>query len=720
MNLKNSIIWLLLAFMAIITELNSQGIVLPVADTINIDLDTSFQKLPLPKWVLKEEKVNLDASLLQKGDFSNVELISLHDDLTFGVDDVDQGFWYRYFVRSSRNIKDYKLTSIFKGGNGAFIKTTSKFDVYYFVNGVLTSHRISGYRIGATERDIDEVFYPSMVTLDLKEDEVVEIWIRSEVGQSEFFVQLENHVLSNHVDLKERYGPDRKNIWLGGVLFTMLVIGLVLYLWIKETVYLWFLAFLAVNFFSWFSWMYSHEIISSCFSDNPYFFNTILIVGDLAKFIATMILAKVFIQTKKNFPKTDKLFVLGIVSFILITATFVIFFQTKLQSITWLNYLMLILGYSSIAIIILCFVIFIFSSNKLARFYSIGAITPFLGMVLVRVFGWFRLEYLMFVSEFFIGSGPVLALGLAMLYRFKLENQKRIDAENARRDTLRNINEKLEQQVRERTDDLTKSMNHLKATQDQLILSEKMASLGELTAGIAHEIQNPLNFVNNFSDVSSELIDEAKEELEKGDITEVKDILDDLNKNLEKISHHGGRASSIVKGMLDHSKESSGIKEPTDVNALCDEYIRLSYHGLKAKDKNFHVEFDLDLNETLPKAKVIPQDIGRVLLNVFNNAFYAVSSEASAKEDKPNVIVSTEQLENKIQITITDNGTGMSQETLEKVFQPFFTTKPTGEGTGLGMSISYDIITKGHGGQLKAESKEGEGSKFTIILPIDN
>ena len=318
---------------------------------------------------------------------------------------------------------------------------------------------------------------------------------------------------------------------------------------------------------------------------------------------------------------------------------------------------------------------------------------------------------------------PLSLLAYAMLRFREVNEEVKSNAaqlvkvtEEKRQQTL-NQKVVLEQEVAERTSELRQSLSDLKSTQAQLIQSEKMASLGELTAGIAHEIQNPLNFVNNFSDVSSELIGEAKEELEKGDISELKDLLDDLNQNLEKISHHGGRASSIVKGMLDHSRESSGEKELTDINALCDEYIRLSYHGLKAKDKNFNAEFELDLDDKLPKIAVVPQDIGRVLLNIFNNAFYAVSSEASAKEDSPKVTVSTEHLEKNIQITITDNGIGMSKETLEKVFQPFFTTKPTGQGTGLGMSISYDIVTKGHGGSIDVESKEGEGSVFVITLP---
>ncbi|HVX27188.1 MAG TPA: ATP-binding protein [Parafilimonas sp.] len=266
------------------------------------------------------------------------------------------------------------------------------------------------------------------------------------------------------------------------------------------------------------------------------------------------------------------------------------------------------------------------------------------------------------------------------------------------------------------------TLSELKSTQQQLIQSEKMASLGELTAGIAHEIQNPLNFVNNFSEVSNELIDEMKEELKKGDVDEAKFIADDIKQNLEKINHHGKRADAIVKGMLQHSRQTKGVKEPTDINALCDEYIRLSFHGMRAKDKNFNAEIKTDFDESIRTINVVPQDIGRVLLNLFNNAFYAVNEKFKANRSlltdnhKPTVSVQTKKINDRIEIKVADNGNGIQQNIIDKIFQPFFTTKPTGQGTGLGLSLAYDIITKEHNGIIKVESKEGEGTAFIISL----
>ncbi len=290
------------------------------------------------------------------------------------------------------------------------------------------------------------------------------------------------------------------------------------------------------------------------------------------------------------------------------------------------------------------------------------------------------------------------------------------------------------QDIETQRDETRKVLDELTATQAQLIQSEKMASLGELTAGIAHEIQNPLNFVNNFSELNKELLEEAAEEISKGNLAEAETILTDIKDNEEKINHHGKRADAIVKGMLQHSRKNSGLKEPTDINALCDEYLRLSYHGLRAKDKHFNANFITEFDTRIGLINIIPQDMGRVLLNLFNNAFYATSKSPSSKGEKYKPFVSVTTRKSKVpnsnaakssslgaeldgvEIVVKDNGSGILSHLIDKIFQPFFTTKPTGEGTGLGLYLSYDII-KAHGGQISVRSEVNEGTEFTILLP---
>ena len=258
----------------------------------------------------------------------------------------------------------------------------------------------------------------------------------------------------------------------------------------------------------------------------------------------------------------------------------------------------------------------------------------------------------------------------------------------------------------------------LKSTQAQLIHSEKMASLGELTAGIAHEIQNPLNFVNNFSELNKELIEELKSEIASGDATRMLTTLTDISENEEKIMHHGKRADSIVKGMLQHSRVSGTQKEPTDINALADDYIRLAYHGLRAKDKTFNTTFQTDFDPNIGKISIIPQEIGRVILNLLNNSFYAVTNRRKLNQPgyEPLVTIKTQSIGDEVVISVSDNGIGIPEKVVAKIFQPFFTTKPTGEGTGLGLSLSYDVI-KAHGGNIRVKTEEGRGTEFIITLP---
>ena len=335
---------------------------------------------------------------------------------------------------------------------------------------------------------------------------------------------------------------------------------------------------------------------------------------------------------------------------------------------------------------------------------------------------WWRTwwAYLMYAVAF------LAALRAYVVFRSRtLRRQNKLLEEKVERRThqLSEANEELkvsQENIAAQRDELSTTVDMLKSTQAQLIQSEKMASLGELTAGIAHEIQNPLNFVNNFSELNKELLHELKGEVDKGNIDEVKAIANDVIDNEEKINHHGKRADAIVKGMLQHSRQTKGVKELTNLNALCDEFLRLSYHGLRAKDKSFNADFTTDFDERISKINLVPQDMGRVLLNLFNNAFYAVNEKSKTANEnyKPLVSIQTKTLSDAIEIIISDNGNGIPQSISNKIFQPFFTTKPTGQGTGLGLSLSYDIITKEHNGILQVESKEKEGSVFIIQLPI--
>jgi two-component system NtrC family sensor kinase len=312
-----------------------------------------------------------------------------------------------------------------------------------------------------------------------------------------------------------------------------------------------------------------------------------------------------------------------------------------------------------------------------------------------------RIAYLNRLKEYAFLTGLAIAIGVAfLLYRNNKQKQK--------------ANRLLaEQKLKVET-----TLSELRSTQSQLIQSEKMASLGELTAGIAHEIQNPLNFVNNFSEVNKEMLAELNEEINKGNYDNAKSIAKDVIDNEQKINHHGKRADAIVKGMLQHSRSSTSVKEPTNINALADEYLRLSYHGIRAKDSSFNAIMKTDFDNSIGKINIIPQDIGRVLLNLYNNAFYAVNEKKQqiGEEYEPTISVTTKKADNKITITVSDNGNGIPQKVVDKIFQPFFTTKPTGQGTGLGLSLSYDII-KAYGGEIKVETKEGEGSTFIIQLP---
>lgn len=341
---------------------------------------------------------------------------------------------------------------------------------------------------------------------------------------------------------------------------------------------------------------------------------------------------------------------------------------------------------------------------------AIGAFFGFLAIVNIPI-GWS-----LFVAGEYSRTGNALQSKVKEIEQL---SQIAITQEQEKQQILANQNEVLENKVVERTAQLNQSLKSLQSTQAQLIQSEKMASLGELTAGIAHEIQNPLNFVNNFTEVNTELIDELEVEVNRGNLPEIKAIANDIKENEKKINHHGKRADAIVKGMLQHSRISTGLKEKSNINLLADEYLRIAYRGLYNRESSIHINIKTDFDSSIGDINIVPQDIGRLLLNLYNNAFYAIveKSKQFYGNYEPTISLSTKKLKDSVEISVSDNGMGISQKIIDKIFQPFFTTKPTGHGTGLGLSISYDIV-KVHGGEIKVNTVEGEYTNFIIQIPL--
>jgi len=385
--------------------------------------------------------------------------------------------------------------------------------------------------------------------------------------------------------------------------------------------------------------------------------------------------------------------------------------------------------------LIILFTVWLLRDYRPAKLYSLALIPLAVVSAISQLFKFLVPQFFEDNNGFFATADSFSTLWLmgfgiyALTQNSKEKKQKK--QEEARLMLAEAKKQELEYLVLARTSELTsqtkeleKALVELKTTQTQLIQREKMASLGELTAGIAHEIQNPLNFVNNFAEISIELMEELETAVKNGDATEVSALADDIKQNLTKINHHGKRASSIVRGMLGHARTSGNQKEPTDINDLIDECVRLSFHGLRVKDQTFNAEFSMQLDKHLPIIPLISQDMGRVLLNLCNNAFYAVHQkkkniivDSVSKDYTPLVTISSARTPKGIEIRVKDNGTGIPEDLKNRIFEPFFTTKPTGEGTGLGLSLSYDIVTKGHGGTLDLESAVGEGSTFIICLP---
>ncbi len=634
-----------------------------------------------------------------------------------------QNIWIRYKIKNNLD-KPIDIT---------IPQNVSRGDVYISDKEGKWKHYVNGHSVPWSKRDglkklmhITHTILPhSDITIyerNIFKGELIDIAVA--IGLKE------NVVYKNYIENDGFSFIDVNILVFAGFLLFAFVFNLFFYYIIREKVYLVYSIFLLLTDLICFK----EQIFHLFFRENPdaYTFSLNVFIGlSYNLFFITILL---FLQVSKNYPRWKRMLLIGNTGVLIMLVVYLLtysgvlpfHYSEKSNKIALVLIILLIIG------IIVTIIIDLFKKRRFARLFAL-AICPSLILQLTgSLFG--EILPAWFLNLFIISLyWAVIVISWSLFDRFKfvlhenarqaLEKEQLIRAQQEERNKIMvKQKEDLEQQVTERTSQLTQSLHDLKQAQSQLIQSEKMASLGELTAGIAHEIQNPLNFVNNFSDVNAELIEELKSELLADNKEEAISIADDIKENEQKISHHGKRADAIVKGMLQHSRASTGEKEPTDINALADEYLCLAYQGQRAKDKSFNVKLITDFDPTIGKINIIPQDIGRVLLNLYNNAFYACTETYKNKDTERSrsatVWVSTQKKGNNVLISVKDNGPGIPPNIIDKIFQPFFTTKPTGQGTGLGLSLSYDIV-KAHGGEIKVETKEADYAEFVIVLPIN-
>ncbi len=588
-------------------------------------------------------------------------------------------------------------------------------DAWYLNNtNQILEHQRTGLLVPRSKRSIKENPAQSIILFSAKSGEIKNVYIK--IYNEYYSATLSKLQLRNPVIGIPPNNGTLLNIITSSV-FVFSVLSFFFFIFIREKAYLFFgiytlsisLHYLILHpdllFVDWFIPEYPHLA-------DPAFL--LLTNGGLISFV---LFGRYFINLPKLSTRIDTIFKWVIALWIVCLGTVIAL------TIAYRRPMFLEANFIFVLLFIIFLVRIAFFKSTLVWFYVAGA----LWLVCFTILGMLGVDT-PFLNPFPIGQlGQILIYAGGLAYKMRLNEKAKIEAQIV---SLRNVElaslyeetNKQKEEIEVQKIHAEEALTELKSTQQQLIQSEKMASLGELTAGIAHEIQNPLNFVNNFSEINKELIGELVEEVDKGNTEEVKAIANDIKENSEKINHHGRRADAIVKGMLQHSRSSSGVKEPTDINDLCDEYLRLSYHGLRAKDKSFNATMKTDFDESIGKINIIPQEIGRVILNLLTNAFYAVGEKKTLRQAQgdtsyePTVSISTQKINDKVAIKITDNGNGIPQNIADKIFQPFFTTKPTGQGTGLGLSLSYDII-KAHGGDMRVESKESEGSTFIIQLP---
>jgi two-component system NtrC family sensor kinase len=644
-------------------------------------------------------------------------------------------------------LKDYWIRFRLKNTTGkdqglVFPVISIRSDYYIFrVNGVL-DHLKSGWGVKFNDKDTFNNSNNILVRIRQNEEIIIykknhyfagEMYKRPSLVGFRFYDQYIRDVFFNS------QANDNNRLleaFMAGFLFLAFLLTLFFYRIVKEKIYLYYALFVLSE--GYWIWSLASNMLTRNTPLPGWYIDVIF--SDMLGYVFFVLFTREFLKTKAYFPRWDRL--LLIITAVLVITVGSQYFFDSIISIAWYKVASLVVDivfFLLMAAITISF--FLPGKESLPyRRLSIIAIFPIslywtCSYTLGNLYRDLNFRYDVPIPEFVVklrthslSFEMICVAWFSILFTWillqkyalirKQLTMQALEREKERTELMEIKNDELEKKVQLRTAELKQSIDDLKNTQQQLIQSEKMASLGELTAGIAHEIQNPLNFVNNFSEVNKELIVEMKEEISKGNLEEVKTIAKNIESNEEKINHHGKRADAIVKGMLQHSRNSSGTKEPTNINALADEYLRLAYHGLRAKDKSFNATMATNYDESIGTIHVMPQDIGRVILNLITNAFYAVNEKkkAGAAGYEPTVTINTARENNRVIISVKDNGNGVPQKIADKIFQPFFTTKPTGEGTGLGLSLSYDIV-KAHGGELTMQTTEGAGTTFFIRLP---
>ncbi len=718
-----------------ITQLTAQ-------ETFLITTDTNASvKLARKNWLIWNDT-------LGKTDFKTVSSPAMANqfqliDTTKEHDFSIKGIWFKLKLKNGLN-KQVKI------GLGAIGNLT---DIYFADSTNQWKHLKTGIRYPQKERDGYKTL--NMAEIAIEPNQEINLFISKH--STYFRLSPVQDLTINFIDayLQKDYGI--KNRLLDFSIFDYIIVGFLLgMILITSIINLSFYRATKEKEYLYYSLFLIFIGIYSLFGFSDFFFGMENLLIELFRsfslammFYCLMRFVQYFFRTKMYLPKWNKL--LNVFSY-LILVVFIVQFTMGLTSFNmyWFDRIVDVLGiqlYIFMDLIFITILLILFNKQVKAN-TKILAMLPLMFLFgpvynLIQVFTlaerYYQIKSPQFVNLLNEWNSFILLIGILWMILFfswllfkryesiqqklaeEIIDKERLEKEKEAEKNLliSQQNELLEIQVKDRTKALQESIDDLKSTQSQLVQSEKMASLGELTAGIAHEIQNPLNFVNNFSEVNEELLAEMKDELDKGNIDDAKAIANDAITNQQKILHHGKRADAIVKGMLQHSRSSSSTKEPTNINALADEYLRLAYHGLRAKDKSFNASMNTEFDESIGTINIVPQDIGRVVLNLITNAFYVVNEKKKSGIDnyEPTVSVSTKKSGDRILISVKDNGNGIPPKILDKIFQPFFTTKPTGQGTGLGLSLSYDIV-KAHGGELKVETKEGEGTTFTIQLQV--